>query len=449
VLFSLMVGGMVGIISRNGGMQGIVNHIVGWADSARHASSATVIMGFAIFFDDYANTLVVGNTMRSVTDKMRVSREKLAYLVDSTAAPVAALALVTTWIGTEVGLIGDAINKIEGFTEPAYIVFLKTIPYSFYPLLALVFVWIIVLGNRDFGPMYQAEIRARNAPPPEEDENGQAPDEIITAKRNRPHRPLNAIIPVAVLIFTVLGGLWVTGEGDNLRDIIGSSDSYKALMWASLLAVLAAAVLSISQGILDIEQTVDAWFRGLKTMLYAMIILVLAWSLGNTTEELGTAHFLVSILGGQLLAGLLPALVFLIAAATAFATGSSWGTMGILMPLVVPLGWAVLEQSGSVAPGDMHILYSAIASVLAGAVWGDHCSPISDTTILSSMATQCDHIEHVRTQLPYAMTVGVTALVIGSLPVAFGLPLWISLLTGVIILLAIARMFGKPVPDAH
>ncbi len=447
ILFSLMVGGMVGIISRNGGMQGIVNRIVRWADSARHACIATVGMGIAIFFDDYANTLVVGNTMRSVTDRMRVSREKLAYLVDSTAAPIAALALVTTWIGTEVGLIGDAIADIPGITDPAYILFLKTIPYSFYPLLALFFVMLIAAGRRDFGPMHAAELKARNrAADTDVPKPAVTGEEIITAKRNRPHRAINAVVPVAVLIVSVVVGLWVTGEGDTLRDRIGSSDSYKALMWASLLSVLTATLLTLSQRILDLEQIIDAWFRGLKSMLYAMIILVLAWALGQTTKDLGTAQFLVSTLGDNLAGGLLPTLVFLLAAGTAFATGSSWGTMGILMPLVIPLSWAVLQQDGTIPAADLPLLYATISGVLAGAVWGDHCSPISDTTILSSMASGCDHIEHVRTQLPYALTVGLISIVFGTLAVMLHVPWWLSLTLGALALLALYRFLGKPVP---
>ncbi|MDX1555244.1 MAG: Na+/H+ antiporter NhaC family protein, partial [Xanthomonadales bacterium] len=197
----------------------------------------------------------------------------------------------------------------------------------------------------------------------------------------------------------------------------------------------------------SLEEVVSAWYKGMRAMIYAMIILSLAWSLGGVTETLGTANFLVDALGDSLSVQLVPFVVFIIAAATAFATGSSWGAMGILLPLVVPLTWAVMKASGHAGPEDMHLLYSAISCVLAGSVWGDHCSPISDTTILSSMASGCDHIEHVRTQLPYALAAGGVAVGVGTIPVAYGVPWWIAIATGVVLLFLLLRMLGKPVPQ--
>ena len=457
ILFSLMIGGMVGIISKNGGTQGIVNLIIRWASTARKGQLATGALGLTIFFDDYANTLVVGNTMRPVTDRLRVSREKLAYVVDSTAAPVACLAFVTTWIGYEVGLIGTAVAQIDGFNESAYGVFLSSIPYSFYPIFAIFFVFAVANSRRDFGPMLKAEVRARTTGqvlgPGAKVDEAAAEGEELAPKEGKPARAVNALLPVAVLVVGVLASLYVTGAeaagpGAGLRDIIGEADSYKALMWASLLGVLTAAVLSVGQRILTLDETVDAWYAGLKSMLIAMIILVLAWALSAITDVLHTADFLIQALGDWLVPGVVPALVFLLAAATAFATGSSWGTMGILMPLVLPLAWAVLQADGLHAEEEYyHIIYSSTSAVLAGSVWGDHCSPISDTTILSSMASGCDHIEHVRTQLPYALTVGAVALLVGTLPTGFGFPWWLSLIIGLAILSAGIRFFGKKLDD--
>jgi Na+/H+ antiporter NhaC len=441
---------MVGIISKNGGTLGIVERLTGWASDSERGQVVTGLLGISIFFDDYANTLIVGNTMRPVTDRLRISREKLAYIVDSTAAPISCLAFVTTWIGYEVGLVGTAIEGIEGFNQGAYSVFLNSIPYSFYPLLALLFVFVVAYSRRDFGPMYDAEKRARETGEvlgKNAKVDGAAEGEELEPPEGTENRAYNAILPIVVLVATVLGGLYATGAAATgpdagLREIIGEADSYSALMWGSMLGVLTAAALSLGQGILDLEQTVDAWYEGLKSMLFAMIILVLAWGLSNITEVLHTADYLVSILGEWLPAGAVPAIIFVLAAATAFATGSSWGTMGILMPLVVPLAWAVAT------PGNYHILYSSVSCVLAGAVWGDHCSPISDTTILSSMASGCDHIEHVRTQLPYAMSVGLVALFLGTLPTGFGLPWWVSLLVGGALLVALHRFAGTPIETA-
>ncbi len=252
----------------------------------------------------------------------------------------------------------------------------------------------------------------------------------------------------------MLVGLYVTGtqalekESADMRDIIGASDSYRALLWASFLSVLCASILSMAQRILDLEAVVDAWYRGMRSMIMALIILILAWALGETTDILRTADFLVSKLGETLPAFTLPVIVFLLAAGTGFATGSSWGAMGILIPLVLPLTWAVLQSQGLANPEHMHILYSAISAVLAGAVWGDHCSPISDTTILSSLSSGCDHVEHVRTQLPYALLVGLTALFACSLPVALGMPWWLGLMIGVLILAVLLRAFGS-VPNTE
>ena len=455
ILFSLMIGGMVGIISKNGGTRGIVEGLAGWASDSKRGQVVTGVLGISIFFDDYANTLIVGNTMRPVTDRLRISREKLAYIVDSTAAPISALAFVTTWIGYEVGLIGSAVEGMEGFNEGAYSVFLSSLPYNFYPLLALFFVFLIAASRFDFGPMYEAEKRARETGKvlgegAHVDEAAAEDEDELKPPEGAPHRAFNAVIPIVVLVGGVLAGLYATGLASagpeaSLQRIIGAANSYKALMWGSLLGVLAAAGLSLGQGILDLEQTVDAWYEGLKSMLFAMIILVLAWALSDITEVLHTADYLVSILGEALPPGVVPSIIFVLAAATAFATGSSWGTMGILMPLVIPLVWAVLVQNGMDDPSHFHILYSAVSCVLAGAVWGDHCSPISDTTILSSMASGCDHIEHVRTQLPYALSVGTVAIFFGTLPAGFGMPWWIGLIVGAILLYGLLRLVGTPI----
>jgi len=454
ILFSLMIGGMVGIISKNGGTLGIVDRLTGLASDSRRGQMVTGALGISIFFDDYANTLIVGNTMRPVTDRLRISREKLAYVVDSTAAPISTLALVTTWIGYQVGLLGTAIENIEGFTQGAYSVFLSSIPYNFYPFLALFFVFLVAYLGLDFGPMYEAETRARETgkvlgDDANVDEAAEEGDEL-TPPEGTPLRAYNAVIPIIVLVGGVLGGLYATGLAAagpeaSLQDIIGDANSYKALMWGSLLGVLVAGALSIGQGLLDLEQTVEAWYEGLKSMLFAMIILVLAWALSDITEVLHTADYLVSILGEALPPGVVPAIIFILAAATAFATGSSWGTMGILMPLVIPLVWAVLAQNAMDDPAHYHILYSAVSCVLAGAVWGDHCSPISDTTILSSMASGCDHIEHVRTQLPYALSVGTVAILFGTLPAGFGMPWWVGLLIGAVLLYGLLMTVGTAV----
>ncbi len=451
ILFTMMIGGMVGIITRNGGMASIVRIIVSRAKSAVGGQVAVWLMGLMIFFDDYSNTLVVGNTARPITDQLKISREKLAYIVDSTAAPVVCIALITTWIGYEVSLIDEALQGIDGLAGvTGYTVFLHSIPYSFYPILAVIFVLVVASTGRDFGPMYKAEIRARrgNVLSDTDDETPAMQGDDLEVKPNIPLRAVNAFVPIFVLIIGLAAGLYVTGEGDTITDIIGSANPYKAMMWASFVGALTAASMSIGQRILSAHETVDAWYGGARATLFGMIVLILAWSLSSVTAALNTQGYLVSILGDSLPLALVPAVVFILSSITAFSTGTSWGTMGILMPLVVPLAWAVMSINGMTGPADMHVLHSSVACCLAGAVWGDHCSPISDTTILSSIASGCNHIEHVRTQLPYALLVGAVAVLFGTIPGGYGLPPWISIIVGIAVLIAALRFVGRKADDA-
>ena len=450
IIFSLMIGGMVGIISRNGGMQGVVNLILKWANNVKRASLATIGMGMSIFFDDYANSLVVGNTMRPVTDKMKISREKLAYLVDSTAAPIACLALVTTWVGFQVGLIGDALESV-GYTDMGgYAVFIQTIPYSFYPILALFLTIIVASTGRDFGPMYHAELKAREQTTLNTNITHDK-DEILPVE-GKPLRAINAILPIFTMILVVMGGIYYTGidfsnPEQTFKEVIYSKDvdSYKALVWGTTSGVLVAAILSVIQGILTLEQTVNAWYKGIKPMLLAMVILILAWSLSAISEQLLTGQFIADSVKNFLSVHWMPLITFVVAALTAFGTGTSWGAMGILIPLIIPVTYNLLDAQNLLDPEHFYIIYLTIASVLAGAVWGDHCSPISDTTILSSMASGCDHIEHVRTQIPYAFYAGSFSIVIGIIPVSYGMSPWISILVATIGMYLGIKWIGKKV----
>lgn len=441
VIFALMIGGLVGIISRNGGMSGIVHFVSMMATTRQRGQIATSLLGTAIFFDDYANTMVVGNTMRPITDRLRISREKLAYLVDSTAAPIASLALVTTWIGFQVGLIDEATKDLEGITASAYAIFLNALPYGFYSILAIVFVYLVAASGRDFGPMLRAEQDVTLSPPVDGEPASGTPD--------TPPRLMNALLPLGILVLGTLAGIYWTGRSGlpptaSLQDIIGNGNSYLAMLWSSTLAVIIAIALSLASRTLTLEAAVHSWMEGVSSLLPAIIILTLAWALAGVNEALHTAQYLSATLSGQIVPGLLPSLIFVLAAAIAFATGSSWGVMGILIPLTVPLTWAVLAPTG-VDIASSPIFLASIAALLSGAVWGDHCSPISDTTILSSMASGCDHIAHVKTQLPYALIVGGVAILAGSLPAGFGMSVWLCLAAGIAVLVAVIGVFGKSV----
>ena len=450
MLFTFMIAGMVGIISRNGGMRGIVEWIITGANSAKRGQLAVWSLGLLIFFDDYSNTLVVGNTSRSITDRLRISREKLAYIVDSTAAPLATVALVTTWIGYQVSLIGDASVQLEGLEMSPYSIFLNSILYSFYPFMAILLVVLVITTGREFGPMLAAERRARatgETAPPVKSKVGQDDEAALAMKEGVPPRAMNALLPVIVMVVGILIGLYITGEGDTISDIIGSANSYRALMWASLGGALTAILMTAAQRLLSLDEIVDAWVSGARFTFIAMIILVLAWSMSEISRELHTADFLIASLGDSLPAAALPAVIFVLAAFTAFSTGSSWGAMGILLPLVLPLCWAIMGLEGLLASEDYVILYASVSGVLTGAVWGDHCSPISDTTVMSSLSAGCDHIEHVRTQLPYALLAGAAALSFGTLPISFGLPWWVGMVGAATVTILGLRVLGQKVPD--
>jgi len=446
ILFSCMIGGMVSIISRNGGMLGVINIVIRWANTPKRGQMSVWFLGLCIFFDDYTNTMVVGNSVRSVTDKLRISRQKLAYLVDSTAAPVACVAVMTTWIGYEVSLIDAASKNLVGFTESAYTVFISSLAYSFYPFLAILFVYLIASSGKDYGPMLKAErLSYANTGKPLGTASGKSSHEALNpmVDASIPTRAFNAVIPILVLVGTCMAGLFITGEGDSVRDIMSTADAYTSLMWSSFAAVSAAMVLTLVQRILTLEELVEAWTQGALIMIAPMMILVLAWAMSDVTSILRTADFLVRLGGDSLTPESIPAWTFILSAAAAFATGSSWGVMAIVLPLILPVAWAVAGDGGPVPADSMHIIYSTVACVLAGSVWGDHCSPISDTTVLSSMAADCDHIEHVRTQIPYAATVGGVALVGGIIPAAYGVPWWLAMAACAVILFMIIKLFGK------
>ena len=449
IIFSILLGGMVGVMSRSGGTHGVVNALAPFATTPRRAQVVTWLMGVAIFFDDYSNTLIVGNTMRPVTDRHRVSREKLAYLVDSTAAPVACVALVSTWIGYQVSLVGDALEKVGSNLNP-FSVFLGSIPFAFYPIFGLAVTFAVAVSGRDWGPMLAAERRSRagelmaatSQPLADYESTGLAPND------DTPRRWWNAAVPVILVISTTFVGLYLTGRESLLADgstnrslssVIGASDPFTVLLWASLVGVASAIALAVVQRILTIREALEAMINGFKSMLMAFVVLTLAWSLGQVCTDLATADFIKGAVGPHVPPGLMPMAIFLVAAAVSFATGTSWGTMAILTPLAIPLVFHASEA-------DPLVLSATVSAILGGAVFGDHCSPISDTTILSSMASSCDHVDHVRTQLPYALFGAGLAVFIGYLPEAFaGISPWLLLGVGFIAIAVWSRFIARPV----
>lgn len=527
--FSVMVAGMVGVLGRSGATRALVRLVEGKAKGPRGAMVSAWLSGCIVFFDDYANCLVVGSAMGPLFDRFKVSRAKLAYIVDSTAAPVASIALVSTWIGYEVSLIGDELLK-AGSTASALPVFLEALPYRFYGFVTLAMVGAVAISGKDFGPMLRAEREARAS-----DAHVEADD------THSPTRAWGAVIPVTSLIlvtFTYLlidgirskldgRGVWQTFAETRFFDIIGAADPYWAMFTGSLVAVLLAMGLAVAQRSLEAGQLAGALWKGVRPVLDALGVLFMAWALGNAMHNTGAAQALSEVVAptnivayagqpvevawhavedapqarveianlegvvvqnvelGALQAGpgsvrwsgegsvrggappgdyavsvrtlkedgsevrvlvrgqerfpawLLPSVVFLVAAGIAFATGTSYGTMSILIPLAVPLG--VWFEAGDPGP----ILLGSVAAVLAGAILGDHASPISDTTVLSALGAGVDLVEHVRTQLPYALTAGVISLALGYIPAGLGVSPWILVPLGCGMAVAIVWIVGR------
>ncbi|SHJ44546.1 transporter, NhaC family (TC 2.A.35) [Dethiosulfatibacter aminovorans DSM 17477] len=465
IVFDMALGGTIGIVAKSGGAKAIANWLANKAKSAKSGMVATWAMGLLIFFDDYSNTLLVGTTMRPLTDKLKISREKLSFITDATAAPVASMAFIATWTAYEMGLLRDAFASI-GVETNIYGAFLQSIPFRFYSLIMVGFVLMICFTGKDFGPMLKAEARARQTGKLLADGAIPLASKELTEMEISDEIPLrmrNAIIPIVTVIAFVIIGLYVNGRNailasDNaaliqqikdtpfaftvVRDALGYSNASVAMMWASFAGTIVAFALVLSQKILTFRETMDAWVDGAKSLVIAVFVLVLAWGIGGVAKDLGTAKFLIQLLAGKISPNVIPMAVFLLGCLIAFSTGTSWGTTALMMPIAVPL---VYELSG----GDTGVLlYATIGAVFTGAVFGDHCSPISDTTIMSSMAAASDHIDHVKTQMPYSVTAAVVAVVVGYLPAAvLGINPFISVILGWAVCYAILRVKGQRPED--
>ena len=423
--FSLMMGGFIALLNKQGGMQALASRALGSGDSKRRAGLGVFGMGWLVFFDGLANCMLVGKTMRPVTDRAGLSRAKLAFIVDSTASPIAAFALISTWIAFELTLIQ---NGFAAFAESelgdaaqlghlsSYKILVQTLPYRFYNYFLLLIVFLTIWLGRDIGPMREAEaavggesgVMQRSA----SDQGSEFAGRTIWL----------TLTPLGVLIVGVFGGLyvsglfklesWPPGELERTIQAFGKADADLVFVSATAFASLVAMAMFLWQrrsG--ERENPITLYLEGMKDMFLPVMILVFAFTLGSVIRELRTAEWLTGALAGSFPAGALPAVVFLIAAVMSFSVGTSWGTMGILMPLCIPVACALTGLEGGGVPGP--VVISTIGAVLAGAVFGDHCSPISDTTIVSAFASGCDAIEHVRTQIPYALLAAGVSVLLG------------------------------------
>ena len=465
VLQVLTIGGMIAVITKMGGPRAIAEKLAARAKTPASAQVYTWIMGFFIFFDDYANSLVVGPIMKPVTDKLKIAREKLAFIIDSTAAPIAGLALISTWVGYELSLIKDAYAAIGQPEVNAFAIFVETLPYRFYNILMLAFVFFSAFTLREFGPMHTAAKRAY--------EKGQVtnPDtdstlmnqenSFMLPKEGVTYSIYNAIIPILVLIVVAIVGFYINGvsglEGETLkaleadpysfasiRDAFGAADASIVIFEAALLASLVAIGMGLQQKIFSLHEAIETWVYGVKALVITAVILILAWSLSSVMKEVGTAAYLVNVLSDSTPQFILPTIIFILGSIISFSTGTSYGTMGILMPLTIPLANAIGLNTGLEGTELHNYIVLNVGAVLTGAIFGDHCSPISDTSILSSMASSCNHMDHISTQLPYALFVGFVAIAFGYLPAAFGVSVYVLLPIGLAVMYAVIRFYGKP-----
>lgn len=437
VLFVLGLIGAVAIMTASGGVHGLVERASRVLRGRRSASLSTALAGLFVFFDDYSNCVVVGTAMRPVTDRFRISREKLAYIVDSTAAPLASLTLFSTWAWFEIGLMEPPLRELGHVTDSSETlrIFWSMVPFRFYCWSALITLFTCLLANRDFGPMARAETRAFQTGRLAATHTARAPEGLLNLrpKPGVPTRARNAVIPLGSVLLTL-------GVGFTLFDESLSREAVIAL--SALIGSGVAGTLAVTQKCLSIRETVTSWFAGARAMILALVLLFLAWALGDSLRDLGTAEYCVACVRDSGGGVWLPLLVFLLSAGVAFSTGSSWSTMALMLPTVIPIA----HEVGSSNPiGALGLTLVTMAAVLDGAVFGDHCSPLSDTTILTSAACSCPHLDHVRTQLPYALFSAGVALTLGYLAVSLGGTTWgwFFVPGACVVVFPLVRTFGK------
>lgn len=419
IIFLALLWAVVSLVSKSGGSEAYGRWAGAKLKSKRSATLATSLLGVLIFIDDGFNCLTVGTVMRPITDRLKISREKLAYIIDATAAPVCIIAPVSSWAVA----VASEVSEKNGFN-----IFLSTIPYNFYALMTILMVLVISITGKDFGPMKKAEADAA----------GKAPDELSGSDKSPSKgKVIDLVLPIVVLVIcAILGMAYVGGffEGVSFSEAIGYNPT-AGLSLGAFAGLITAMVLYLPRKLMKPKEFIDCIVGGIGSIVPPMLILILSWSLGGVCRQLiGTGVFISGFVNeSNLPMGFLPFLIFVIAALMSFSMGTSWGTFGMLIPIVT----MICEADGAGA-----LLIPALGATLAGSVYGDHCSPISDTTILASTGADCKHIRHVETQLPYATLVAVVCA-IGYLIAGFtGTPI-AALSVETILLIGAIMFLGK------
>ena len=434
-LFCALLGGLVGMLSRTGS----ANAFGLWARKKINSPKTSLLLawlcGIIIFIDDYFNSLAVGTVMRPIADKNKVSIAKLALVLDSTAAPVCILVPISSWVITVMSIVKGS-EGFESFGMSEFAFFIKAVPYNIYAILTLIMVLTIIFTNRDYGPMKKSQKLAEQGKLFNE-AYGDAPGEveIVTSGRAKNAKMFDMLLPIIVLIISALimfpfttylltvDGETITSVSQaaasmSLGDAFNNTDASMALWYAVIITVAFTYIYYICRGLFKIKDASEALINGIKSMVPALVILVMAWSIGTIIKSspadggLGLASFLSEVVvGGGFPLALVPAIVFILSALIAFATGTSWGTFAIMIPIVMPIAVGLSAGKGLGSAEALNATLICVSAVLGGAVFGDHASPISDTTILSSTGAGCPHLEHVATQLPYALTVAACAFI--------------------------------------
>ena len=439
LMFLVILGTMVALMIRAGGSKAYGDWAVSHIKTKSGALWSTFILAIVLGVDDYFNNLTTGNVMRPVTDGHHISRAKLSYMCDATAAPVCIMMPVSSWAAAVTGIIG---NEEVGFQ-----IFLKAIPYNYYAILTLVFIVVMTCLNIDYGPMRKHENNAAKGDlytTPERPFAG-----VEEMKFNPNGKVIDLVLPVLVLVGCCVGSMVYVGYQNGGTDLItafANTSAFDALPLGSLVALIFTMIFFMVRRAMSFTELMDCLPEGFKQMVPAILILCLAWTIGDVTKGLGAPEFVAGIvenLSGSLYA-LLPAVVFIIAAFLGFATGTSWGTFSILLPIVIPV-FSGGTPAVDLTVGDLNnnLLMISIAATLGGAVMGDHCSPISDTTIMASSGAQCYHLNHVATQLPYAMTVAVVCFanyILASFIQNVVINLAIAIVCMVVVLLVIGKL---------
>ncbi|MBQ4133634.1 MAG: Na+/H+ antiporter NhaC family protein [Desulfovibrionaceae bacterium] len=443
LLFCGLLGGLVGLLTRAGSARAFGQWASNSIKGRRSAQFSTWLCGLFVFIDDYFNSLAVGSVMRPVNDARGVSRAKLAYILDSTAAPVCILAPVSSWVVTVISQIRSSDGFADlGVGEMSF--FIMLIPYNVYALLALAMVVVVILSGRDFGPMAKSEQRAAQGILYNQQRYGAAPGDLKEEGKNSRAAWYDMALPMIILIGACIVAFPLTtymglGEGESMSlvDAFRNTDASKALLYGIIFTLVFSYVYFTLRGVLKIKETSQAIIDGVRSMLPALVILIMAWTIGHVISKpiseggLGLPLVIDEMLrGSSLPLWVLPACVFVLSGGIAFSTGTSWGTFGIMSPIVLPTAITLAGSLGYTGDELLQCSLVSVGAVLSGAVFGDHASPISDTTILSSAGASCPHLEHVETQLPYAsFAAGCSA--VGIIAGAYSLNPVVGLLTAV------------------